>query len=42
MMQTVLIKPRSDDAELSCDVGSAVANALFAGNVVEMYPLSVA
>ena len=41
MGKTVLVKPCADYAKLARDVGDAVANALFAGNVVEMDPLSV-
>jgi hypothetical protein len=37
----VLIQPRTDNAELARDVRRTVTNALFARNVVEVYPLSV-
>ncbi len=41
MMETVLVKSRTDNAKLARDVGDTVANTLFAGNVVKVDPLSV-
>ena len=37
----MLVKTRADNAKLARDVGDTVANALFAGDVVEVDPLSV-